>query len=269
MYFCPFGWTFPPVNGRPSSSSSGSSKHFATDALQHSPSCMWRSHHPAFVCVVGLVFFVVVGGCEGLFLCLFFSWPYRCVPHCVGQCPTVTTFLLKVYFSSTSALCLWNICELPIRFFFFFFKSVMWFLGVFLAPGETSELQLSRESQDEFVFCDILEEPRYQDESLVWKGTTTAVISTFCRRQLTLVTDKSASKLEPGCLCLCWVGLFAESSWLPDPCGSHAGLAGSQAERQGDVCQHSCSLRGSVIDTMWATDLLHQQLPLFCCCGQK
>lgn len=140
---------------------------------------------PPCVCLRGGFFVVVVGGCEGLFLCLFFSWPYSCVPHCVGQCPTVTTFLLKIYFSG------FHVCRIFVNFksdfFFFFSKSVMWFFAppppasnkavkflTFLALGETSELQLPWESQDKFVFCDILEESRYQDESSVWKDSTTS-----------------------------------------------------------------------------------------------
>lgn len=47
-------------------------------------------------------------------------------------------------------------------------------------------------------------------------------------------------------VCFCWAGLFAESSWLSDPCGPHTVLAGCQADGQGGVCQHSCLLRGGV-----------------------
>lgn len=180
--------------------------------------------------------------------------------RCVARCPTLSTFLIKIYFSSTS---LHFVRGTFVNFqFIFFLKKRICHVVFALLPPSNKAVRFRPAAWLRISRWRLL-------QSLKWRGHMTTVIFTSCRRQLTLVTDKSASETKPGCLCLCWVGLFAESSWLLDPCGSHAGPAGSQAERQGGVCQHSCSLRGSVIDTMWATDLLHRQLPLFCCCGQK
>lgn len=90
---------------------------------------------PPCVCLRGGFWGFFVGGCEGLFLCLFFSWPYRCVPHCVGQCPPVTTFLLKIYFCSTSAL-----CGTFVNFRFYFFPNLSCGFCLFFPPASNKAL---------------------------------------------------------------------------------------------------------------------------------
>lgn len=123
--------SFPSVNGRLSSSSSRSSKHFVTDALQHTPSCV---SHVAFSAPCFCLRGVSVGGCEGLFLCLFFIWAYRCVPLCCpSRCPKVSTFLIK--WISVPALC--SVCgmllNVSLKTFYSNFKkkSVLTFVFFF------------------------------------------------------------------------------------------------------------------------------------------
>lgn len=78
---------------------------------------------------------------------------------------------------------------------------------------------------------------------------------------LTQICEKGARKfgvVEAGCspesVCM-FVCVCAERGCLLNPLGSlplcpYTVLTGSQADRQGSVCQHSCLLRGSVTDTM-------------------
>ena len=73
-----------------------------------------------------------------------------------------------------------------------------------------------------------------------------------------------------------WVRLTSENdlSWLATHAGGRYGAKArvapqTRADHWVPMCQgHGASLlRGDVLDTMEATDLLHRQA--FCCCGQK
>lgn len=121
MYFCPFGWTLFPrwTDGR----------RLPPLALRSTLSLMHYSTAPPacrpLTTLLLPAWWFLVGGCEGLFLCLFFSWPYRCV-HTLCCPVSYTQYILNknLFQFHISAICLWNICELPIHFFFFFLNNL-------------------------------------------------------------------------------------------------------------------------------------------------